>query len=36
MQKSRENDNENVLRAWNANVVFWDECMGEGNDFSTC
>ena len=25
--------NSNVQRAWNANAEFWDERMGEGNDF---
>ena len=25
--------NERTQRAWNANAAFWDERMGEGNDF---
>ena len=27
--------NEETHRAWDANAVFWDEKMGEGNDFVT-
>jgi 2-polyprenyl-3-methyl-5-hydroxy-6-metoxy-1,4-benzoquinol methylase len=30
-----QNDNLHALRAWNTNAHFWDERMGDGNDFFT-
>jgi ubiquinone/menaquinone biosynthesis C-methylase UbiE len=30
-----QNPNEETRSAWNANAAFWDERMGEGNDFFT-
>lgn len=34
MKKDRvRQDNEETRQAWNGNAAFWDERMGEGNDF---
>jgi SAM-dependent methyltransferase len=33
MAGALEHENERARRAWNTNAVFWDERMGEGNDF---